>query len=91
MDEFKGEDSKEVVSPLVNRPQGKPGTGSVVEPRATTLSELVRILPVPLAALIGALVVLRIAEGWTVIPLGIIEILLFLLIIRLWLPVPRSR
>jgi hypothetical protein len=60
------------------------------ETRVSRAAGTLRILPIPIAALIGALVFLKVAEGWTVIPLGIIEVLLFLLILRLWLPEPKT-
>ena len=85
MDEFERKDSDEMASSTVRHP-ARQGSAAQAKTHLGWLSEVGRILPIPLAALIGALVVLKIAEGWVVVPLGVLEIFLFFLIIRLWLP-----
>lgn len=64
-------------------------TPSVPQKHGSQVSELGRFLPIFFMALIGALVVLRIVDGWIVIPLVCVEALLFFLTIRLWRPAAR--
>jgi hypothetical protein len=84
-----GKDREEMASPEVVRHPTEEHPPIPVQ-QSSRLADLARFLPIFLVALIGALVVLRIVDGWVVLPLVLLEILLFVLIIRLWRPAAKQ-
>jgi len=53
------------------------------------VAEFRRILPAPALAIVSALVILRIVDGWLVIPVVTAQVVFLVLIVYHWLPRPN--
>jgi hypothetical protein len=52
--------------------------------------EFCKVLPVPLLALVSALVILRVINGWLIIPVVTAQILALVAIIYYWMPTSET-